>query len=110
MADQSQPYPSVTAELTDYWNRRPNLSEKEWTRFYVLVRGTLMNASAPQLASLPERRETYIAEFFQDKFLYTTPKSEHDLMEGQFAISSGTTAGQDQGLAQYRSDLDLRRR
>ena len=82
MAQQSQPYPSVTAELTDYWNRRPNLSEKEWTRFYVLVRGTLMNASAPQLASLPEEREVYIAEFFQDKFLYTTPKSEHDLMEG----------------------------
>lgn len=82
MAQQSQPYPSVTAELTDYWNRRPNLSEKEWTRFYVLVRGTLMNASAPQLASLPEGREVYIAEFFQDKFLYTTPKADHDLMEG----------------------------
>ena len=42
----------------------------------MLVRGTLMNASAPQLASLPEQREVYIAEFFQDKFLHTTPKSE----------------------------------
>jgi hypothetical protein len=82
MADQSPTYPSVSAELTDYWNRRPNLSEKEWTRFYLLVRGTLMYASTPQLNSLPESRETYITEFFQDKFLYTMPRGEHDLMEG----------------------------
>lgn len=82
MAQQSQPYPSVTAELTDYWNRRPNLSEKEWTRFYVLVRGTLINASAPQLASLSEDREVYIAEFFQDKIFHTVPVAPHELLEG----------------------------
>jgi hypothetical protein len=82
MAGQSPTYPSATAELTDYWNRRPNLSEKEWTRFYLLVRGTLMHASAPQLKSLPENREAYVVEFFQDKFLFTTPRAEHDLTEG----------------------------
>ena len=57
MAEQSPTYPSVSAELTDYWNPKSNLSEKEWTGFYLLVRGTLMNASAPQLNSLPESRE-----------------------------------------------------
>jgi hypothetical protein len=82
MAQQSPTYPTVSAELTDYWNRRPDLSKPEWARFYMLVRAALMSASAPQLASLPEDREVYIAEFFQDKVFYTTPISEHELLEG----------------------------
>ena len=82
MAQQSLKYQSATAELTDYWNRRPNLSQTEWERFYILVRGSLMNSSAPQLASLPEAREVYLIEFFEEKIFNKVQREFRELQVG----------------------------
>lgn len=55
------------AELRDLWSHRSELTEKEWTRLYVIVQSVLINYKPKELAVLTEDRDVYINEFFQDK-------------------------------------------
>jgi len=82
MAEKDAQYQTVTEELSDYWNRRPNLSKKEWERFFLLVRASLMNCSAPQLKNLPEDREVYVLEFFEEKIYTKVQRTYHELQVG----------------------------
>jgi hypothetical protein len=57
----------LDAELRDLWSRRRNLDEAGWTRLYEISATVLMNYKPRELAGLPEDRDVYILEFFQDK-------------------------------------------
>ena len=57
----------LDAELRDLWSRRRDLDEAGWTRLYAIAMTVLMNCKPRELAGLPEDRDVYIAEFFQDK-------------------------------------------
>jgi hypothetical protein len=57
----------LDAELHALWNHRRDLDEAGWTRLYEIVMTVLMNYKPRELAGLPEHRDVYIAEFFQDK-------------------------------------------
>lgn len=57
----------LDAELRDLWSRRRDLDQAGWTRLYEISATVLMNYKPRELAGLPEDREVYILEFFQDK-------------------------------------------
>lgn len=77
---------SVSAELTEYWNRRSTLTEAEWRRFYVLVRAALLRCPASELAGLSDDKENYINEFFTDKLFFAEAR-------GTFTLSGGALCG-----------------
>lgn len=79
---ESSPQQSASAELTDYWNRRPTLSEWEWRDFYVLVRMALLRCPAAELTGLPDDKEHYINEFFTDKVFFAEARGTHSLSGG----------------------------
>ncbi|MBN8437973.1 MAG: hypothetical protein ABTS22_06620 [Accumulibacter sp.] len=62
----SETHPLDT-ELRDLWIHRRDLDEAGWTRLHAIAMTVLMNYKPRELAGLPEDREVYIAEFFQDK-------------------------------------------
>jgi hypothetical protein len=56
--------------LTNFWVRMESLTQEEWTDFYRCVRAALLRCPAPELSSLPDRRENYIDEFFTEKLFF----------------------------------------
>ena len=59
----------LDAELHALWNHRRDLDEPGWTRLYEIVMTVLANYQPRELAGLPEHRDVYILDFFQDKVL-----------------------------------------
>ena len=59
----------LDGELCALWCRRRDLDEAGWTRLYEIAMAVLMNYKPRELAGLPEDRNVYIQEFFQDKVL-----------------------------------------
>ncbi len=57
----------LDAELRDLWNRRRDLDQAGWTRLYEISATVLRNYKPRELAGLPEDREVYVLDFFQDK-------------------------------------------
>ncbi len=57
----------LDAELRDLWSRRRDLDDGGWTRLYEIATTVLMNYKPRELAGLPEDRDVYVLEFFQDK-------------------------------------------
>lgn len=76
--------------LTDYWVRRDRLSEREWADFYVGVRAALLRCPAPELSGLPDRRESYIDEFFAEKIFFSASRAA---AAGIRSISGGALCG-----------------
>jgi hypothetical protein len=59
----------LDGELRDLWCHRRDLDAAGWTRLYEIAMTVLMNYKPRELAGLPEDRNVYIQEFFQDKVL-----------------------------------------
>lgn len=72
--------------LSDYWVRMDQLSEAEWADFYRRVCMALLRCPATELASLPDRRENYIDEFFTEKIFF---KAQRMSATGIQTISGG---------------------
>lgn len=60
----------LDAQFDDLWRRCKQPHFAEWAAFYPLVHNVLSTRSFPIEEGLPERREVYIAEFFQDRLLH----------------------------------------
>ncbi|SBT03833.1 hypothetical protein ACCAA_1160007 [Candidatus Accumulibacter aalborgensis] len=58
---------ALDGELRPLWIRRRDLDEAGWTRLYEIAMTVLMNYRPRELAGLPEDRDVYVLEFFQDK-------------------------------------------
>lgn len=63
------------SELRDLWKRRSNLNGTEWTRLYAVVWEILIPWRPSILRSLPEDREAYVNDFFQEKVFRPDLKS-----------------------------------
>ena len=59
----------LDAELKDLWTHRSDLDEAGWARLYEIVTSTLMAYRPSELAGLPEERDVYVQDFFEDKVL-----------------------------------------
>jgi hypothetical protein len=68
----------LDGELRDLWCRRRDLDAAGWTRLYEIAMSVLMNYKPRELAGLPEDRNVYIQEFFQDKVLRLDLSSQCD--------------------------------
>jgi len=68
----------LDGELRDLWCRRRDLDAAGWTRLYEIAMSALMNYKPRELAGLPEDRNVYIQEFFQDKVLRLDLSSQCD--------------------------------
>ena len=55
------------SELRNLWSCRPDLDENGWSRLYQITISVLKNYKPRELAGLPEEREVYIQDFFEDK-------------------------------------------
>jgi hypothetical protein len=73
--------------LTRYWQRLDQLTEKEWTDFYFMVRQALLRCPASELSALPASRDSYIVEFFTEKMVF---KAQRMNTQGVQGISGGS--------------------
>ena len=111
----------LDAELRDLWSRRRDLDEAGWTRLYKISATVLMNYKPRDLAGLPEDRDVYIAEFFQDKVfrLDSLTRCDHvgalrlyyqrylrDLIRSKQARASHEVAGEHDPAHESPSSLD----
>ena len=72
--------------LTEFWVRMDRLTPDEWTEFYRCVRTALLRCPAPELSGLPDRRESYIDEFFTEKLFF---RAQRESDSGIQSISGG---------------------
>ena len=68
----------LDAELCDLWAGRRDLDEKGWLRLYSITVSVLKNYKPRELAGLPEDRDVYIQDFFEDKVLRVDSLSRCD--------------------------------
>lgn len=69
----------LNEELNDLWNRRDELTEKDWTRFYLCI-GKALNVRPRELSALPnEQMQDLIDSFFAVKVFESSSRRQQEV-------------------------------